>query len=73
MAGGSIMSLEEKIIQQIYDLPESKKAEVLDFVEYLKTKVEEKDWSRFSLSSAMRGMENEASPYSLDDLKESFS
>lgn len=67
------MSLEEKIIQQIYDLPESKKGEVLDFVEYLKTKVEEKDWSRFSLSSAMRGMENEASPYSLDDLKESFS
>jgi hypothetical protein len=53
-------------------LPESKKAEVLDFVEYLKTKAEDKDWSIFSLSSAMRGMEDEDSPYSLGDLQESF-
>jgi len=67
------MSLENKIIQQVHDLPENKKAEVLDFVEYLKTKNEEKDWSDLSLSSAMRGMENEDTPYSLDDLKESFS
>ena len=67
------MSLEEKIIQQVHDLPENKKAEVLDFVEYLKTKSEEKDWSDLSLSSAMRGMENEDTLYSLDDLKESFS
>jgi len=67
------MSLEDKIIQQVHDLPENKKAEVLDFVEYLKTKSEEKDWSDLSLSSAMRGMENEDTPYSLDDLKESFS
>ena len=66
------MSLEDKIIKEIQDLPESKKAEVLDFVEYLKTKAEDKDWSIFSLSSAMRGMEDEDSPYSLDDLKESF-
>jgi len=67
------MSLEDKIIQQIHDLPENKKAEVLDFVEYVKTKSEEKDWSDLSLSSAMRGMENEDTLYSLDDLKESFS
>jgi hypothetical protein len=67
------MSLEDKIIQHVHDLPENKKAEVLDFVEYLKTKSEEKDWSDLSLSSAMRGMENEDTPYSLDDLKESFS
>lgn len=67
------MSLEDKIIQQVHDLPENKKAEVLDFVEYLKTKNEEKDWSDLSLSSAMRGMENEDTLYSLDDLKESFS
>ena len=67
------MSLEDKIIQQVHDLPENKKAEVLDFVEYLKTKSEEKDWSDLSLSSAMRGMVNEDTPYSLDDLKESFS
>jgi hypothetical protein len=66
------MSLEDKIIKEIQDLPESKKAEVLDFVEYLKTKAEDKDWSIFSLSSAMRGMEDEDSPYSLGDLQESF-
>ncbi len=66
------MSLEDKIIKEIQDLSESKKAEVLDFVEYLKTKAEDKDWSVFSLSSAMRGMEDESTLYSLADLKESF-
>ena len=66
------MSLEEQIIQQIHELPESKKAEVLDFVEYLKARGEERDWPLLSLSSAMRGMEDEAAPYSVDDLKESF-
>jgi hypothetical protein len=67
------MSLEEKIIRHIQALPESKKAEVLDFVEYLRSKTEEKDWSEFSLISAMSGMENEVSPYSLEDIEESFS
>jgi hypothetical protein len=66
------MSLEDKILKEIQDLPESKKAEVLDFVGYLKARAEDKDWSTFSLSSAMRGMEDESPPYSLDDLKESF-
>jgi hypothetical protein len=65
------MNLEEKIIHQIHELPESKKAELLDFVEYLRTKTDEKDWSTFSLSSAMHGMEDEDSLYILDDLKES--
>jgi hypothetical protein len=32
-----------------------------------------KEWTDFSISSAMRGMEAEDTPYSLDDLKESFS
>ncbi|HOO40332.1 MAG TPA: DUF2281 domain-containing protein [Syntrophales bacterium] len=67
------MSLEEKIIRHIQELPESKKAEVLDYVEYLKSKSEETDWAAFSLSSAMGGMESEESPYSLADIKESFS
>ncbi len=66
------MSLEEKIIRRVQELPESKKAEVLDFVEYLRSKTEERDWSEFSLSSAMSGMENEVSPYSLEDIKELF-
>jgi hypothetical protein len=67
------MNLDEKIIRQINELPESKKAAVLDFVEYLRSRTEERDWSEFSLSSAMRGMENETTPYSLEDIKESFS
>lgn len=66
------MSLEEKIIQHIHELPESKKAEVLDFVEYISGKSDERDWTDFSLSSAMRGMDSEISSYSLEDLKESF-
>ncbi len=66
------MSLEEKIMKELQDLPESKKAEVLDFVGYLKARAEDKDWSAFSLSSAMRDMEDEDSRYSLDDLQESF-
>jgi hypothetical protein len=73
IAGGSVMSLEETIIKQIHELPESKQSEVLDFVEYLRTKTDEKDWSVFTLSSAMRGMEDEESLYTLDDLKESSS
>jgi len=32
------MKLEEKIIQQVHELPESEKAEILDFIEYLKIK-----------------------------------
>ena len=70
------MSLEEKIIKYIHELPEHEKAELLDFIDYLKTKGERKamkEWAQFSLSSAMRGMEAEDTPYSLDDLKESFS
>lgn len=65
------MTLEERIINSIHDLPEAKKAEVLDFVEYLRSKKEEREWSALSLSSAMRGIAEESAPYSLSDLKES--
>jgi hypothetical protein len=70
------MKLSEKIIERVNDLPELKQLEVLDFVEYLKLKTEKeenKTWSDLSISSAMRGMENEESPYSIADLKDSFS
>ena len=67
------MNLEEKINQQIHELSESKKSEVLDFVEYLKTKTDDKDCSVFSLSSAMRDMEDEDVLYTIDDIKESSS
>jgi len=64
------MNIEEKIITQVHELPETKKAEVLEFVNYLRTKNINKDWSAFSLSSAMCGMEEEILPYSVDDIKE---
>ena len=70
------MTLNEEIIQRVNTLPESVKSEVLDFIEFLELKVsrtqEDIKWSTFSLSSALRGMENEESLYSLDDLKEYF-
>ena len=60
-------------------LPEDAQREVLDFVEFIETRkngrAERQDdaaWSMLSLASAMRGMEDEESPYSLSDLKESF-
>ncbi|MCD4782622.1 MAG: DUF2281 domain-containing protein [Candidatus Eremiobacteraeota bacterium] len=65
------MSLAERIVKQVQALPKSKQAEVLDFVEYLRSKVEKqetKDWADLSLSSSMRGMEDEQTPYSLNDL-----
>jgi Mg/Co/Ni transporter MgtE len=74
------MSLPEKIIQHLQKLPESVQAEVLDFVEYLESKVGrhqniqyERTWSTLSLSNAMRDMEDDQTPYSSDDLKEVFS
>ena len=70
------MGVAEKIVENILTLPESRQMEVLDFVEYLKLKTEKEEkiaWSNLSISSAMRGMENEESPYSLADLRETFS
>ena len=69
------MSLIETIIKDVHALSESKQVEVLDFVQYLRLKAEKQeinDWAEFSLSSAMRGMEDEQVPYSLNDIKESF-
>jgi len=69
------MDLSERILITVASLPESKQAEVLDFVEYLKLKMEKEEnsnWNSFSISSAMRGMENEDSNYSVADLKETY-
>jgi hypothetical protein len=66
------MTLEEKIISHVRELPETKKAEVLEFLKYLQKGTDGKDWSAFSFSLAMEGMEDENSPYSIDDIKESF-
>jgi hypothetical protein len=69
------MSIAERINLNVKKLPESKQIEVLDFVEYLRSRAEKeeyKEWNDLSLTSAMQGMEDEQSYYSINDLKESF-
>ena len=71
------MTVAETIMQHVQTLPVSIQTEVLDFVSYLESKKgikkkQDTDWSTFSISEAMRGMESEDSPYSLSDLKEVF-
>jgi len=49
---------------------------ILDFVDFLEKKIKEDEnrgWSNFSLESAMRGMKDEETLYTLNDLKETFS
>jgi len=70
------MTVAELISQHLRRLPKSVQAEVLDFVRGLESTTGEADqgaqWSAYSLSSAMRGMADEPSLYSLDDLREVF-
>lgn len=73
------MTTTQLIVKHIAALPEDAQREVFDFVKFLESKLEssgewERDagWSEFSLASAMRGLEEEPSPYTLADLKESF-
>jgi len=73
------MTTAQAIAQYVQSLPEASQREVLDFVEFLRSRkssdaLREDDaaWSDFSLTSAMRGMEDESAPYSKADLKESF-
>ena len=70
------MSLADKIIEKIKSLPEEKQAEVFDFVNLLEIKIKEEEnifWSKFSLESATRGMDDEEALYTVNDLKETFS
>ena len=74
------MTVSDMIVSHLKRLPESLQAEVLDFVQYLGTKADarswvecKRDWSAFSLAGAMRGLEDEPTPYSPDDLREVFS
>lgn len=70
------MALSEKIKADVEKLPEALQEEVLDFVEYLLMKVEQrenKEWFTGSLATAMQGMEDEGGPeYTEADLKETF-
>ncbi|MBW1983003.1 MAG: DUF2281 domain-containing protein [Deltaproteobacteria bacterium] len=66
----------ERIVEQLKSVPDFTQAEVLDFVEYLKSKESQKnekyEWAQFSLESAMRGIEEEPSPYGIEDIKAKF-
>ena len=71
------MDIVERILEKVKSMPELDQTEVLDFVEYLKSREgrekEDSEWSQFSLDSAMRGIEEEPSPYGIEDIKEKFS
>jgi hypothetical protein len=69
------MVLSEKILEYIQNLPPSFQEEVLDYLEFLLAKAEreDKEWSRLSLASAMRGMEDEPEIYTVADLKVKYS
>ena len=69
------MVLSEKIQEYIQKLPPSFQEELFDYLEFLLAKAEreDKEWSRLSLASAMRGMEDEPELYSLADLKVKYS
>jgi len=70
------MTTLEKIVENLKKMPESVHAEVLSYVEYLKSKEvtggEWYNWGEFSLESALRGIGEEPSPYRAQDIKEKF-
>ncbi len=72
------MTTPQTLIQCVQSLPESAQKEVLDFALFLssrtraETKMEPRlEWNEFSLRAAMRGMEDEDSPYTAGDVRES--
>ena len=69
------MKTSDAIRQKVDTLPEPLQREVLDFVEYLAGRhaKEGSEWSEFSLTSALRGMEEESWPeYGDNDIKEKY-
>ena len=70
------MTTLEKIVENLKKMPESVHAEVLNYVEYLKSKEtgdgESYNWGEFALESAMRGIGEEPRPYGAQDIKENF-
>ena len=66
------MTTTERIVHHLQSLSETRRLEVLDFVEFIKSRSREGNavWAELSLASAMRGMEKEESLYTLEDIKE---
>ena len=69
------MSIADKIQQEIKLLPEDKQLKVLNFIKHLSEKQSEEEidqWNKFSLSSALEGLEDNEVEYTLDDIKEKY-
>jgi Protein of unknown function (DUF2281) len=69
------MMVSEQINGKLQRLPLPLQEEVLDFVEFLlhKNGDEDSEWSAFSLTQAMRGLEDDDMPeYSDADLKDKW-
>ena len=68
----------EAVTDLLLRLSAAKQQEVQDFIEFLLQKSQETAlqdesmWSSFSLSNAMRGMEDESDLYSENDLQETW-
>jgi len=70
------MTIADLIQDKVNWLSEPTQQEVLDFVDYLLYKSRQEDvlWSKLSLTSALRGLEDEEWPdYDDQDLKERWS
>jgi hypothetical protein len=66
------MTVAQQITHEVQSLPEAIQREVLDFVEFLKTRrlrVDDEGWNRFSLAQAMRGLGDEPDLYSSADIR----
>jgi hypothetical protein len=72
-----------ELIETLQNLPQDKRAEVFDFVEFLAAKTKKasttqhkpEEWTggefaQFAMRQALRGMEDEVVIYTRDDLKE---
>lgn len=72
------MIVTEQVTDKLQKLPIAAQEEVLRFIEFLAQKFEQKadenkQWSDFSLSQAMKGLENDDLPqYTEADLKEQW-
>ncbi len=66
------------IVDHLTSLPDVAQLEVLDFVEFLQIRkmhyeerrADDTSWNNFSLASAMKGMEDEDTPYTSADIIE---
>jgi hypothetical protein len=71
----NFMSTIQSLQQQIAALPNAAQQELASFLDTLSSKYEpakqeQREWSDFTLGSAMRGMEDEETTYSVANIKE---